>query len=650
MADRGFFGALQRVMPVLGLIVVALFAFRRLDDFDTWWHLASGRWIALHHAIPHTDVLSFTEPNNEWVNLQWLYDLFLYVAWNIGGASGLVLLSLAAFVVTFAIVARNLIRHVGPVATGLLVCWLGMTVNERFLIRPEMVSFPLLAAIQLLLVEGRDEPRRLRLLVPLMVLWANLHSLFILGVGAILCAIGGAVAAMLPVMPATWRRDSGWSDQSRRELFIWGSAAIAGTLLNPYFLRALTFPIQLMSRINGTSPVYGVIGEFRPPFSGYFPTFAIGSYQVFVFTAAGLAVVAGLLRALSSKTEEREGFDVGVLTFALVLGYLSLLARRNVGVFAIGAVPFVAACLGIVLRRLPSPWTRPNGLAVRVSSVLVAIGMSVVCWAVVTNRWYAISGETHEFGLGILDVNFQARAVQFFRDQMLPGPLYNDMTAGGYLTWDDPTGKGVYVDGRLEVYDTPFFSAYLTGMSNFASWKKDVDARGIQSVMVFHRWSNRHPFIHMLMSSPEWRLVYFDETVVLFVRTGGANDALIASARGAFQDIWKKRTEQILQGGDRTWPWQWHIERYTGQLSYARILEVLGAGSDSQPWYEAGLATGLPGEFQIEPLQRSAAYLAASHNFAQSRQQLEKALALEPSGEEGDGTREMLKRLDAATH
>src|SRR5436309_3245161 len=109
-----------------------MFSLRRLDDFETWWHLASGRWIAWHHAIPHTDVLSFTEPHNEWVNLQWLYDLLLYAVWSIGGASSLVLLSTAAFLGTFAIITRHLRRYVGPLMAGMFVCWLAMTVNERF--------------------------------------------------------------------------------------------------------------------------------------------------------------------------------------------------------------------------------------------------------------------------------------------------------------------------------------------------------------------------------------------------------------------------------------------------------------------------------------------------------------------------------------
>ena len=42
----------------------------KLDDFDTWWHLAAGRWIATHHAVPVTDTLSHTVRDHAWVNMQ----------------------------------------------------------------------------------------------------------------------------------------------------------------------------------------------------------------------------------------------------------------------------------------------------------------------------------------------------------------------------------------------------------------------------------------------------------------------------------------------------------------------------------------------------------------------------------------------------
>ena len=634
-------------LPLAGLLVVAAFALRRLDDFDTWWHLAAGRWILENRSIPSTDVLSFTVPTNEWVNLQWLYDLLLYVVYGAGGASSLVLLSTGCFVLAFALLAANLRRHAGPVGTTLILLWVAMTVNERFLIRPEMATFPLLAAVQLVLADGRDKPGRLRWLVPLMIAWANLHSLFILGVGAIGCAIAGALVAELPVMPAAWRRDSAWPARERRELFVWGGAAMVATLVNPYFVQAILFPLELMSRIDGSSGVYSVIGEFRPPFAGYFPTFALGSYQAFVFFFLGVSAVAGALRAFTKvrprDVSPREGFDVGVFAFAAMLAWLSLMARRNVGVFALGAAPFVGACVGILASRLPKAWRDPDAVPAKAAGLAVAAAALAITGFVLTNGWYARTGETHEFGLGVFESNFQSRATDFFVEQKLPGPLYNDMTAGGWLTWADPTGKGVYVDGRLEVYDTPFFSSYLTNQSNIAAWKKDADARGIQSVMIFHRWLNRHGFVRALMGTAEWRLVYYDETAAILVRAT-EHPKLVMAARDAFSSKWRPRTEEVLSSPPQTASWQWSIDRYTAILAYASFLETLGERQEALRHLEKAVAVGLPPIFDVETRQRAAEIHAGAGQFAQARVHLVRAAEVDP---DNPVTRDMLTRLDA---
>ena len=74
-------------LPGLVVAFAAVFALRRLDNTDTWWHLAGGRWIVQHHHVPATDPLSWTVPDHPWINVQWLFDIVLYGLWQLGGAS-----------------------------------------------------------------------------------------------------------------------------------------------------------------------------------------------------------------------------------------------------------------------------------------------------------------------------------------------------------------------------------------------------------------------------------------------------------------------------------------------------------------------------------------------------------------------------------
>ena len=52
-----------------------------------------------------------------------------------------------------------------------------------------------------------------------------------------------------------------------------------------------------------------------------------------------------------------------------------------------------------------------------------------------------------------------------------------DSRVRGYLTWDDPIGEGVFIDGRLEVYDTAFITDYMTSVSSPTRWQADADRR-----------------------------------------------------------------------------------------------------------------------------------------------------------------------------
>jgi hypothetical protein len=216
------------------------------------------------------------------------------------------------------------------------------------------------------------------------------------------------------------------------------------------------------------------------------------------------------------------------------------------------------------------------------------------------------------------------------------------MTTGGYLTWDDPSGKGVYIDGRLEVYDTPFFQAYLNHFTDIASWKREVDARGIQTVMIFHRWEVGHALIRAVDETGEWLLVYYDETAVIFVRARG-NAGVIDAARDAFTKTWLARNDAALTGPRQTARWQWGIDRITGQMAYARVLETIGDTKEALIWFQVAITSGLPPKDEVEARQHAADCLVVLGEPAQARVHLVRALELDPANE---STRAMIQRLD----
>jgi len=624
---------------------------RRLNDFDTWWHLASGRWIVTHRAVQTTDTLSFTVPDHPWINLQWLFDVMLYLLHSIGGADLLVITSAAAFTTAVWMLMRNLRQRLDEVPASILCLWAVLIAEERFLIRPEMVSFILLQAVLwILMTARRNEGRTLWLLVPVMLLWVNCHSLFIIGLFCIGCAVGGTLAGQLPLLPSGWRQASSLGPVATRRLFMSAGAAALVTLLNPYFVDGLLFPLNLMSRFDVSNTAFQVIGEFRRPFSGYFPTFSIGAFQALFFLSIAvicLAAVAGWRapkKGGPSTEAPTPGFDPAWLLIFTGLACLSVMARRNMCLFALGATPIVGASLALIGSRATRGMRNVYPRVARVAApVLLATNIGLI-GAVATNAYYWKDGTGREFGLGILEVNFPIRAAAFSREAGLQPKLYNDLTAGGYLTWDAAVEGGVFIDGRLEVYDTEFFTKYVSAFSNARAWRQQLDTYEINTVLLFHRWGNRHRMVRFLMVDPAWTLVYHDEVAVIFVRNRG-NRTRIEKARQLYP-AWQEEISSALRAP--TTPWQRPVGRVTALNSYAEILHSIGETDAAIEILEQLVGFRLAPEKESRFRIIIGSYYGNKGDLKQALGHLERAAKLAPSNRPLQERIQRIKRADPA--
>jgi len=67
------------VLLALALLVVLIpAALLPIASYDFFWHLATGRWIAAHHALPLTDPFAIASDRAPWINGEWLFQVVLY--------------------------------------------------------------------------------------------------------------------------------------------------------------------------------------------------------------------------------------------------------------------------------------------------------------------------------------------------------------------------------------------------------------------------------------------------------------------------------------------------------------------------------------------------------------------------------------------
>src|SRR5918998_1586677 len=164
---------------------------------DLAYHLKVGELIVAERAVPRTDGLAWTTVGQPWLDQNWGAQVALFGIWRLGGFPLLTVASALCTVVAWGLVAAagrrrtaNLRLIAGAVLAGHLAAAAG------FSPRPQMFSLVLFAAELYLLEVARTRPRAALAIPLLMVLWANLHGAFVIGV-ALLVVTAASVAALL---------------------------------------------------------------------------------------------------------------------------------------------------------------------------------------------------------------------------------------------------------------------------------------------------------------------------------------------------------------------------------------------------------------------------------------------------------------------
>jgi hypothetical protein len=182
---RRFSGALTDArfgwIAAAGVLCFAVNTFlSRYLYWDSYLDLTGGRFIA-HHGIPRHEALT-TAAERTWIDQQWLAHLTYYELWRLGGyplvAAGSSLLVASAFTLLgLLLIARNVPAQRAFLWTlvAFIVC-IGNTV-----IRAQSFAYPLFVLLLwAILADSRRPNPRFLLVVPLLVLWSNLHGTVLL--------------------------------------------------------------------------------------------------------------------------------------------------------------------------------------------------------------------------------------------------------------------------------------------------------------------------------------------------------------------------------------------------------------------------------------------------------------------------------------
>jgi hypothetical protein len=487
----------RRLLVVVFMLVIFAAASRPIKDPDFYWHLKTGQYLLENKSIPHTDIFSTSKFGSEWVTHEWLSELFMYSIFRLLGYAGLVVAFAAIITATFYF-AYRCCKEVAPhpyVAGFALIVGAAAT-TPTWGVRPQMLSM-LFASIFVLVLRDycrNGRARAIWLLVPLTVLWVNMHAGFAMGLAFIVLTIMSLLADGL-LLPGTSIKKV-WP--AVRKLCFLLVACIGAVCLNPNGARMYSYPFETLT----SSAMMQYIQEWKSP-----------NFHEPMFQAlALLLLVTFAVLALSGKRARP-----GELLMLLVTALATLRSSRNVPFFALLAIPLLAEHSWQWLTAQPwgqwftKPETRESGKASTVKLVLNVVILLITPLSVVAFR----VGDSVRNQFATEADNYPAAAVNYIVKERPAQPIYNEYEWGGYLIWRLYPEYRVNMDGRADVYGDALMEEFLSVHDGETKWRELLDKQGIRTVLV----NPNVPLASLLRQDSAWQKVFEDERSVIFVKT-----------------------------------------------------------------------------------------------------------------------------------
>jgi hypothetical protein len=539
------------------LILTGLFAWRKDRSLDLGFHIATGRYILQTGHWPRLDPFTYTVSDHPYVAMGGLFQIAVALADRAAGSVGTALvreiLLLAAVVILLAHARR---RGVRSPTLLLLGSTLGILVWEaRFVIRPELVTYGMLAAFLYLLRRYSEDRRRrwILALAPLQLIWTWSHTLSLFGP-----LVVGLHAATTLV------------GRHRRDPIPWIGLLLCmvAMVANPYGIGGIRFLWSLQTRMSASNPFAQTIGELISPFA--MPSPVPAAVRWFVGMAVASAIAIGV---------RYRSFSLFDFATAVVFTLLAVREVRNLGAFVVVLLPlFLAAGQEIIDWFERRGWSPFSARARHAPLIAGSAAIGLICFLVVSGGYYRHSGGGFDiFGCGPSPTVYPIRCVDRIVRDGLKGPIYNHLNFGGYILGRLWPAEKVFIDGRLEVIGEDLFRAQIA-VERGDAWRPMVRRYDPGIAIVEMR---NFPLIRRIHQDPEWAFVDVDAAGVLFIRRRPENESVIRRAGEEWRSLNAPLPDgdgAMMPGPRPSWLRRWAAPRPTPWEPTSRgiVFESLG--------------------------------------------------------------------------
>ncbi|MCX5855787.1 MAG: hypothetical protein NTZ24_14660 [Deltaproteobacteria bacterium] len=464
------------------LYILGLFT-NVVADPDLWGYLAFGRlfWESKH--FPYHDVFSYIPTKELWVYHEWLTGVIFYPVYKWTGETGLQLLRYAIILMTVGLVFFTAEKRGSKPIPTIIILFL--TVNALTYgyspVRAQVFTY-LFFSLSIYILERCKKEQTFTLLwwlLPVHLIWCNVHGGFLAGLGIIcLYAIGEGLTGnrFLPYV--------------RILIF---SALV--TLINPYGVYYWIYMFQ-------------AVGMPRPDILEWMSIpMALTAGKYF---GPGILFIAIFLISflLMIRYQKRSATDILVLIVTAYLGFKHI--RHSILFFLIFGVymPVVFSDFLHTLGHDIEKMKRPPWLLKSLSTALILVFTFLI------GSSFSKFIVSSSFDLRVPSPYYPAGAMEWIKNHHWKGNVLPNFDWGEFIIWECYPDCRVAMDGRFEtVYKEDDHREYFDFLMGRNDWGRFLNK--YPHGMVLIRSSSKTDAL--MRSHPDWQLVYEDTGCSLFL-------------------------------------------------------------------------------------------------------------------------------------
>jgi len=485
-----------------------------LKEPDICFLLASGRWIVEHGQLPSSDPFSYSTIYHDqpYVIEKWLTEIIFFGLWKWTSPAGLLVFDAIILTLTFTIMPYRFLKlnGVSGLKALLLTSLATFTSFCHLAVRPEIFSYLIVAIYLEILMRLRERNTTLHyqsviVLVLLMALWSNLHTLFI--VGLMILAFYSVCLALERALQFTQEK----MDWTAPIAFV---LSIPATLATPYGFTLWRYLPNIFGPFNDTN------NEMQPIGPSNFKTITLYPFYLMIT----VCLVVFFRNAFKRPTKSGELFFKLLLPVGIAGGIKTI---RSIPISDLFASAGLAQICGSARQRTDVTEGDSANETVPASKIaLIDKSIDELCQPM-QPMWVALTLLVVSAGAYVMTIiippeipqdsaAFQppARAIEFIAKNRPKGRMLNDPHFGNVLMWQLADAPPVFIDSRYNLYGNTLLQDYWKMAENKPESQQLLDKYSIDWVFL----NPKMQLVKALSQNPEWTVLFQDSNSAIVAR------------------------------------------------------------------------------------------------------------------------------------